>query len=77
MTYRKMLTLEIQSVYPSSRFGLYPNTLEESKSAVNALSVLVVNILLVIVLFIASIGATEGITMTIGDHIKDIFAYRL
>ncbi|WP_352418197.1 FtsX-like permease family protein [Proteiniborus sp.] len=41
------------------------------------ISVLVVNILLVIVLFITSIGATEGITMTIGDHIKDIFAYRL
>lgn len=41
------------------------------------LSVLVINLLLIVVLFITSVGAVEGITMTFEDYIKDIFNYRL
>jgi len=41
------------------------------------LSIIIVNILLFIVLFITSIAALSGITMTFGDCIKDIFEYRL
>lgn len=41
------------------------------------LSILVINILLIAVLFITSIGAAEGITMTFKDYIRDIFNYRL
>lgn len=41
------------------------------------ISILIVNIILVIVLFITSLVSIDGITMTFGDYIRDIFLYRL
>lgn len=41
------------------------------------LSVLIINILLIAVLLITSVGATEGLNMTFGDFVRDVFQYRL
>ena len=41
------------------------------------ISIIIVNILLFVVLFTTSLFTIDGITMTFGDYIKDIFSYRL
>lgn len=41
------------------------------------ISIIIVNILLLVVLFMTSMATVDGIAMTSGDYIKDIFAYRL
>lgn len=40
------------------------------------LSILIVNILLITVLFITSVGMAKGVSMTFEEYIKDIFEYR-
>ena len=41
------------------------------------ISILIINILLIAVLLITSVSALEGLNMTFGDYVRDVFQYRL